>query len=91
MEYYVDLIHFVTPFTVHSTVKCAVKCTPSEYFLGGLMRYIKYPKKKYISSNQILVFDPWNNKTWQHEKDMAFYRYSHAVSVLPDIWSFCGN
>ena len=78
-------------FTVRSTVKCAVKCTPSEYFLGGLMRHINYPKDKYISSNQILVFDPWNNKTWQKEKDMAFYRFQHAVTVIPNIWSFCGN
>ena len=54
------------------------------------MRYIS-KTKTYITSKKILVFDPWNNKTWQHEIDMAFYRYSHAVSVLPNIWSFCGN
>ena len=54
------------------------------------MRYIS-KTKTYITSKKILVFDPWNNKTWQKEIDMAFYRYRHAVSVLPNIWSFCGN
>ena len=65
-------------------------CTPFEYFLGGHIRYDK-SRKIQITSKQILVFDPWNNKTWQHEKDMTCYRYRHAVTVLPNIWSFCGN
>ena len=77
-------------FTVHSIVKCDIQCSHSEYFLGGYMRYIS-KTKTYITSKKILVFDPWNNKTWQKEIDMETGRYMHAVSVLPNIWSFCGN
>ena len=80
-------------FTVNITVKCAVP-----YFLGGYIREDTYRKSKYkkirtyVSSKQILVYDP-QNKTWQHEINMAdrLGRWQHAVSVLPDISSFCGN
>merc|ERR1711874_355915 len=57
------------------------------FTIGGYIRYDK-SRKMAVTSKQILVFDPWNNKTWQHEKDMTCYRYRHAVTVLPNIWSF---
>ena len=57
------------------------RCTPSEYFLGGI-------KQNQQSTKQILEYDPMYNK-WRHVDDMAINIRDHSVSVLPDIWSFC--
>ena len=76
VEYCVDL-HLET-----FAILCFTQHT--EYFLGG---HTGQPSPN-TNKKQILVYDPWNN-TWRHETDMTVIRVSHAVSVLPDIWSFC--